>query len=230
MNIDWMKWKKKYLSLPLAYFAKGLLHLLLRTCRIEVKGAEHLRSAAERGSCILMLWHNRLLMVANVLYHYAGDFKYRAIISNSRDGEPLAIFAESFAAAKVLRVAHQARREALHQMVACLQNKEIVIITPDGPRGPRYTMKPGTAFAAAEAGACVVPFSWSADRFWQLKTWDGMMIPKPFSRIQAVFGPAVEVPAEVEMPQRLEMLSQVMKQAEESACLAVTDDRAKWPK
>jgi lysophospholipid acyltransferase (LPLAT)-like uncharacterized protein len=42
--------------------------------------------------------------------------------------------------------------------------------------------------AAREASAKVIPFSWEADSYWQLKTWDQLRIPKPFTKVKVMFG------------------------------------------
>ncbi|HRD56379.1 MAG TPA: DUF374 domain-containing protein, partial [Parachlamydiaceae bacterium] len=79
---------------------------------------------------------------------------------------------------------HDARHKALRKMINYLKHgREIVIITPDGPKGPRYQVKPGVALAARESQAKIIPFTWTASRFWQLKTWDKLLLPKPFSKI-----------------------------------------------
>jgi lysophospholipid acyltransferase (LPLAT)-like uncharacterized protein len=41
---------------------------------------------------------------------------------------------------------------------------------------------------AAKSGAAILPFSISLDRFWQLPSWDGIQIPKPFARAVVVIG------------------------------------------
>lgn len=140
-----------------------------------------------------MLWHNRLLIISEILNKHAPQFIYRAVISNSRDGELLAILANSYSAGRTLRVPHNARYQALQQMISHLKShNDILIITPDGPRGPRYKVKPGIAIAAHESQADVIPLSWTANRYWQLNTWDQMMIPKPFSHIEVKFDQALK--------------------------------------
>src|SRR5262249_37246509 len=107
-------------------------------------------------------------------------------------GDPLARLAESYKSGRAIRVPHNARHHALGQLVNSVKNKgEIIIITPDGPRGPKEVVKPGIILAARETEANVFPFSWHAKRFWQLKTWDEMKIPKPFTTIDVFFGHSV---------------------------------------
>lgn len=181
----------------IAYSAKVGVRLLLRTCRFEVQGLENFTSTAAQHPCILMLWHNRLVLVAEILNKFAPQFVYTAFISNSRDGKPLSLLAMSYKIGRVLRVPHNKRSQALKQMIHKLKNhREVILITPDGPRGPSYVVKPGVIIAAREASAKVVPFSWETDKSWQLNTWDKMLIPKPFSTIKIIFGESLAPPKE----------------------------------
>lgn len=179
---------KKILSYLFVYLSKALLKLLLMSCRIEIRGLDSFISIASKYPTILMLWHDRLIILSEILEQFTSKFVYAAFISKSRDGDPLEILAHSYSRGEVIRVPHNARQWALHQMIQYLKERKVVLVTPDGPRGPRYVAKPGIAVAAKEAKAKVIPFSWTASNVWQLKTWDKLMIPKPFSKILVTFG------------------------------------------
>lgn len=136
-----------------------------------------------------MLWHNRLLITGYVLSRFTKKLRYAAFVSNSRDGRILADFVDSYSRARAIRVPHNSRGVALKNLITDLKNKrEIILITPDGPRGPKYEVKPGVVKASEASDACTIPFSWSANKFWQLNTWDNLIIPKPFSKINILFG------------------------------------------
>lgn len=187
--------KDQWLPHLFAYSAKVVIRLLLLTCRYEVHGLDQFIKTAANFPCILMLWHNRLILVGEILNRFAPQFIYTAFVSNSRDGQPLSLMALSYKAGRVLRVSHNARRKALKEMISRLKkHKEVILITPDGPRGPRYILKPGVVMAARESSAKVVPFSWESDKFWQLNTWDQLRIPKPFSKITIFFGDFLTIP------------------------------------
>jgi lysophospholipid acyltransferase (LPLAT)-like uncharacterized protein len=181
--------KNQWFPQFLAYSVKIMIRLILRTCRCEVHGLSNFVETATNSPCILMLWHDRLLLVAEILNRFAPQFIYTAFISNSRDGQPLSLMALSYKAGRVLRVPHNARPKALKEMIVHLRNRgEVILITPDGPRGPRYILKPGVVIAARESSAKVIPFSWESESYWQLNTWDQLRIPKPFSKIKISFG------------------------------------------
>lgn len=185
---------KTVLPILLTPVIKFALRFILFSCRKEIHGLKQFAQIAEKERCILMLWHNRLVIMPEFLRKYTPQFIYCALISKSRDGELLAKMANSYAAGRTLRVPHDARHQALSKMISQLkQNKEIMVLTPDGPKGPIYKIKPGVVIAAREAPAVVIPFTWSAKRYWQLNTWDKMIIPKPFTTIVAKFGDPIHV-------------------------------------
>ena len=168
---------------------KGLLHFLVWTCRLKMHGLDRFLKIAENEKCILMLWHNRLCPIAPLLYRLPSHLKFAALVSGSKDGEILADLIQSYKNGSTIRAFHLGRYKALREVVRQIDSKEhIVIITPDGPRGPRYEIKPGVAMAALETEAYVFPVTWSASTYWELKTWDKFRIPKPFTTIELLFG------------------------------------------
>ena len=57
-----------------------------------------------------------------------------------------------------------------------------VAFTIDGPRGPRYIAKKGPVTLARLTSIPITAFHVAVEKAWVLKTWDAMLIPKPFSR------------------------------------------------
>ncbi len=176
-----------------ARLANSIIWLILKTCRIEVTGAEHLQGG-DGGKFILMLWHNRLTITPQLLHLVTPNRSYAAVVSNSRDGQILAEMINRYPQGSLIRVPHDLRHEALRKMVKTLkENDAVPVITPDGPRGPKYKAKGGIAVAAKIAKARIVPLSWQANREWIFKTWDEMSLPKPFSKIKLVIGNPMDI-------------------------------------
>lgn len=196
----------------LAYGGKFLLKVLSLTCKIKVEGFDAFKAQAVQGNTILMLWHNRLMMAAPV-FQKATEITYTAFISQSRDGESLALFTNSYKNGKTIRVKHNAKHGALKEMIERLKNsKEVLMITPDGPRGPAYKLKSGVTMAAQETTAHIFPFTWEASHFWQLKSWDKMMIPKPFSTVTVKIGPGITLSKDKTLEENSELLEQALNQ------------------
>jgi lysophospholipid acyltransferase (LPLAT)-like uncharacterized protein len=67
------------------------------------------------------------------------------------------------------------------------------VITPDGPRGPRFEFKPGAILLAQMSGRPILPMAYAASRAWLIK-WDKFVLPVPFSRIAITVGAPRYVP------------------------------------
>lgn len=185
----WLRFKRFVLPTPLAFIMKYLSKALYHSCTIKVQGLEKFTATAIKGKCILIMWHNRMVLTCEFFKHYAPDIHYAAFLSKSRDGEPIARGIASYPNSSCIRVSHANRHNALRAMIARLKNtRDVVIITPDGPRGPRYKVKEGVILAAKAAEANIIPFTWEADRYWQIKTWDLLRLPRPFSTITIALG------------------------------------------
>lgn len=190
----WYQFKKRVLPYPFAFIGKYGMKAILLTCKVQVNGLEQFIEIASRENCILMVWHNRMAMIAEFFCKFAPHLSFAGFISKSRDGEPISRLVESYQGGSSIRVSHHLRHKALQTMIARLKlGKEVIVITPDGPRGPRYKVKPGIIMAAKEAEANVIPFTWEAERYWEMKTWDGFRLPKPFSTITISLGNPVKV-------------------------------------
>lgn len=177
------------------------MQALLKTCRWEVEGLERFCQIAQEQKCILLFWHNRLGLAPFALAKLAPQFTYTAFVSNSQDGDLLSAVIHSFKSGRTIRVPHNRRHEALRTLIRHLETKkDVVIITPDGPRGPRYVMKPGAALAATETGAHIIILNWAASRYWTFNTWDAFRLPKPFATIKVSFTSAHSYHKEAEIP------------------------------
>jgi hypothetical protein len=85
---------------------------------------------------------------------------------------------------------------ALLGLRRALQQEWSVAFTLDGPRGPRYKVKPGPVALARSSGVPLTMFHIAVEKAWVLNTWDRLIIPKPFSRALMRFGKLIPVPAE----------------------------------
>lgn len=176
------------------WLAHVLIKLLYFTLRIRVIGHEALLTASKKP-LIIALWHDQLLL-GPLVFGQLPKSHFAVCISNSRDGHLLASFIETFSQVKTILVGHKNRHGALLQMVQAVVDKAILLITPDGPRGPKHEVKAGVIFSAQKTQAPIVAMRWRASSTWQLKTWDRLVIPKPFSKVTITFEPSLLCPKE----------------------------------
>ncbi len=164
-------------------FFKGFIRLILWTNKVEFLGLEQYFEAIKKHPSIIVLWHNRVVLGPHVFENCLGTAtNYTIYVSKSRDGELLSLLVDTIKHASAIRVPKRGKHESLRTLIKTLK-KSILIVTPDGPKGPKYKVKPGVVLAAAAAKAQIFPLSWSASKTWELKSWDQFKIPKPFGRI-----------------------------------------------
>ncbi len=75
-----------------------------------------------------------------------------------------------------------------------LGNQSSLVITPDGPRGPRRQMAPGAVYLASQLEMPIIPIGVGLSRAHRLNTWDKFAIPLPTSRVRVIFGPKIYLP------------------------------------
>ena len=75
-------------------------------------------------------------------------------------------------------------REAATALVDALRSGYDIGITPDGPRGPCYELKPGVVIVPRRTNAPLLLIGGDFSSAWQLGSWDRFYLPKPFSRVR----------------------------------------------
>lgn len=84
-----------------------------------------------------------------------------------------------------------------------------IAVTPDGPRGPRYRVQPGTIVLAQYTGLPIVPLTLTLSRKKVLPSWDGFQIPLPFGRCDVTTSEALRVPRTLEDSERAEWVAEL---------------------
>lgn len=202
----WYTFKHKVFPRCVACLAKVVLELLTWSCKYDIKGLDRYLHVARSDKCVAMLWHHNLVLAPKIFTAFANEFDYAALISQSRDGEILSAITNSYSIGNSIRVAHNAKKSAMDGAIKYLNDREgILIVTPDGPKGPPKRMKKGTVYIAKAAGASIIPISWHCDSCWTLNTCDKMKIPKPFSCISISFGEPVRLEQGKNLPSKAEI-------------------------
>jgi lysophospholipid acyltransferase (LPLAT)-like uncharacterized protein len=178
---------------------------------VRVEGVEHLDAALARApSLVPCYWHQHQLYCSKFLL---GESRLRVgwLISPSVDGELGAMIVRR-AGAAVIRGSstHTGARALRDYYQALVRDNVSPIITPDGPRGPRFKFKPGALLLSQMSGRPILPMAYAASRAWRIK-WDKFVIPMPFSRIVIAIGAPCYVPRVTDAAS-LEALQQRMEQ------------------
>jgi lysophospholipid acyltransferase (LPLAT)-like uncharacterized protein len=181
-------------AVPLAY---ALIRLWWRTCRVvRVEGEAHLEEALARApSLVPCYWHQHQLYCGKYLVEqHSRGLTVGWLISPSVDGELGAMMVRRFGGAVIRGSSTHTGARALRDYYQALVKENISpVITPDGPRGPRFKFKPGALLLAQMSGRPMLPMAYAASRAWLIK-WDKFVIPVPFARIAIAIGPPCYVP------------------------------------
>lgn len=102
-------------------------------------------------------------------------------ISLHRDGEIIASIASGFGYHPIRGSTSKNSLKVFAGITQELKKGHVVAITPDGPRGPKYSMQEGVLWAAYRTGAPVSGASWSAKRVIKFRSWDNFIFPLPFN-------------------------------------------------
>jgi lysophospholipid acyltransferase (LPLAT)-like uncharacterized protein len=182
------------IAVPLA---AGLIRAWWRLCRVvRIEGLAHLEEALARApSLVPCYWHQHQLYCGKFLVEQrARGLTPGWLISPSVDGELGAMMVRRFGGAVIRGSSTHTGARALRDYYQALVRENVSpVITPDGPRGPRFKFKPGALLLAQMSGRPILPMSYAASRAWLIK-WDRFVIPLPFSRIVIAIGAPRYVP------------------------------------
>ena len=142
------------------------------------------------SGAVILIWHDSILLMP-LLQSLSHIKRTGILISNSKDGDVPTEIAKKFTGVEVVRVKHTARATAVKEGIELLHNNQNLVITPDGPRGPRHKIKDGSIFAANAAQAPIIPIVWAASKQVSLHSWDRFKIPLPFSKVHLSFLPEI---------------------------------------
>jgi lysophospholipid acyltransferase (LPLAT)-like uncharacterized protein len=178
----------------LVWFAALVLKLLLRTLRCQVKDEAGFFDETAPRAVVALVWHNRMLGLTTAFSRFYPCRKGALVLTSaSRDGAYLAEFVRNFGVGAVRGSTSRRGSAALLDLVRKLSEGYDICITPDGPRGPRYSMGPGAILLAQLCKVPLMPLLIEYSAYWRLKSWDGFAIPRPFSKIEVTIMPFIEV-------------------------------------
>jgi len=167
----------KFLLLAEKYLVFLFLHLL----GITLTYREH--SPRPQTPCIYIFWHRNIIPL---MYLYR-KHKLAIIISSSLDGELVAAPCKLLGFEVVRGSSTREGTKALHQMIKLAGDYNLVV-TPDGPKGPREVLKKSVLFIAYHTKLPIIPVAVDVDREWLFPSWDLFRLPKPNSTVNITYG------------------------------------------
>ena len=201
--------------------------LVKYTTRWEVIGEERVAHLIGNGEgLIAMTWHSRFLMLTSAWKrNYQQPY---VLISRSRDGEIVARTSHFLGLKTIRGSAQRAGRKsgkggeaALRNMQKAVTDGGCIVITPDGPKGPRQRLGDGPLTLAKLSGAPLVSCLFSVKHRKVFDSWDRFVLPLPFGKGQIIWGTPVTVDAEISQDDFASLRAQL--EAEMNANIAQAD-------
>lgn len=151
----------------------------------------------ESRPVIYCLWHNQMIPGLLSTRRFPRRIRIVVLTSASKDGAGLAAVAESLGCGAVRGSSSRRGLQAMMDLKRELAAGRDVAITPDGPRGPRYSLQAGVVKVAQASGAPLFMLRFACSSAWRFRTWDRLRLPKPFSTVTLTLAPPVAVPRRV---------------------------------
>ncbi|AXP08188.1 lysophospholipid acyltransferase family protein [Campylobacter hepaticus] len=163
----------------LTYIIFILQWFIFLTCKKYYKGKK-----VDNKPNVILFWHGKLaLMPFAFKYYRQKDKKAYVMISYHKDGEQIAKIIKLFRLHTVRGSTSKGGSKVLRAAFKVLEQNDDIVITPDGPRGPYHSISDGSISLAQKKGLKIRILNYEANRFWEFKSWDKMILPKPFSKI-----------------------------------------------
>lgn len=146
-----------------------------------------------RGQKIFLFWHEYMLFP----FFQRGHCNLAMLLSRHRDAEILSHAARHMGFDLVRGSTRRGGVAALRELLRKSRRMHLAI-TPDGPRGPRRRLAPGSIFLASKLGMPLVLMGLGHDRPWRVGSWDRFAVARPYSRARCITSPEIHVPPDLD--------------------------------
>ena len=136
----------------LAGLGACLVRLWIFTLRYRIVDRAGVLETPPEKPLLWAFWHNKLFVMPRLFERYFPGRLGAALASASKDGEIISAFLDRFGIRAIRGSSSRGGGRALIEMKRAIEAGYIMAITPDGPRGPRYSISPGVIKLAQITG------------------------------------------------------------------------------
>ncbi|MFA7421475.1 MAG: lysophospholipid acyltransferase family protein [Melioribacteraceae bacterium] len=179
----------RFLGIRIASF---LINVLLKTVRLRIENSDVVKELdKQKKNYVVAFWHGSML----IGWFMQRNRNFASLVSKSKDGDVLTAILEKWDFHVVRGSSSKGGHEALDMMIHLTEENYHLALTPDGPTGPIYKMKPGAVITARRSQIPLLLVGIGMKSKWSLKSWDKFEIPKPFSAVTAIYSQPIMIPA-----------------------------------
>ncbi len=176
--------RKKNLRRVGLFIVPPLLYLIMRLLWLTYRKKYHFIDTAIEEQCIAVTWHSELFITPQIYRKLRKNHATSAIISQHFDGDMIAKVLSYLNIVALRGSSKRGAKSVLMSAIKSMKSKYSIMITPDGPRGPRYSMSDGAVALALRSKLPIMVVNYQPNSYWQLKSWDKFLIPKPFTTLE----------------------------------------------
>ena len=178
------EYKKRGLRFLGHYFLANIASTLCKSIKIIKVNDEHINKLEQQNkNYVLAFWHGTMLLP----WYLHGGRNFVALISRSEDGDLLAKILETWDYKVVRGSSSKGGGDALKIMVDYAIDNYSIAVTPDGPRGPAYKIKPGAVVTSKKSKVPLVLAGVGFSKKKKLKSWDRFEVPYFFSKAKIIY-------------------------------------------
>jgi lysophospholipid acyltransferase (LPLAT)-like uncharacterized protein len=162
--------------------------LFIRLLFLTLRKRYHYPKQFPEEPLIVAFWHGELLLQMYNYYKIRSQPNIGVMISEHFDGELIAKTSYFFKLNVIRGSSRRGGAKALMSAIKLMRQGQDIAITPDGPKGPRHSISNGVIALAQKQDASIVVQNVKPQNYWQFKSWDKFVVPKPFSIVDMVIG------------------------------------------
>ena len=178
----------------LSILLQWLLFVLFRTNTWHIKGLDKFERAINNDKPIMLCsWHARFLYAVYFFKKYKIQNIW-AVSSTHEDSQIMAYFLKRAHIKLIKGSSTRGWENVIKKMFRVFKNSSsIIAITNDGPKGPERQAKLGSYKIALKTGAQIIAISCGSTKYWEMKSWDKLRLPKPFGKIYVEFSNPMKI-------------------------------------
>jgi lysophospholipid acyltransferase (LPLAT)-like uncharacterized protein len=142
---------------------------------------------------IYVFWHENMLLPS----YRCRSPGICVLVSRHADGQLIAEILQNMGTNVIRGSTSRESVLAVRRMLRVCQDMHLVI-TPDGPRGPRRSVQAGVIYLAAKTGLPIVAVGIGHENPWRLRSWDQLVLPKPGRRATIITSRPIAIPPDLD--------------------------------
>lgn len=175
---------KKFFRALALFAVPFIASILIRLIYLTNKKEFHSPQNVGDEPIIFACWHGELLMLPYLYSKYRKTPHAKVLISSHFDGMLISKTIKYFGLDTIEGSTNRNAARVLMQGIRALKDGYDIGITPDGPKGPRHEVADGIIAMAQKTKTKIVLVEMKPTKFWQLRSWDRFIIPKPFGTLK----------------------------------------------